>query len=94
MRVLLPGEPSPVSELSGPCFDALSATILKSFSQAIVAPYVVLGGTDAGHFSRVSPTVYRFSPFELSKAERASMHAVNEALPVASPARASSSMSG
>ncbi len=87
MRTLLPGEPSPESELSGPCFDALSATILEVYPEAIVAPYVVLGGTDARHFSRVSPTVYRFSPFELSKAERASMHAVNEALPVASLAK-------
>jgi carboxypeptidase PM20D1 len=87
MRTLLPGEPSPVSGLSGPSIDVLSATILEVFPQAIVAPYVVLGGTDARHFSRISPTVYRFSPFELSKAERASMHAVNEAIPVASLAK-------
>lgn len=46
-----------------------------------------MGGTDARHYARVSSTVYRFSPFELSKAERASMHAVNERLPVASLAK-------
>ncbi|MBU0926639.1 MAG: M20 family peptidase [Spirochaetes bacterium] len=87
MRVLLPGEPSPVSELSGPGFDALTATISDVYPAAVVAPYVVMGGTDARHFSRASSTVYRFSPFEFSKAERASMHAVNEAIPVASLAK-------
>ena len=87
LRVLLPGDPSPVSELSGPRFDALSATIAELYPDAVVAPYVVMGGTDARHYARVSSTVYRFSPFELSKAERASMHAVNERLPVASLAK-------
>lgn len=87
LRVLLPGEPSPVSELSGPRFDALAATIAEVYPDAVVTPYVVMGGTDARHYARVSSTVYRFSPFELSKAERASMHAVNERLPIASLAK-------
>jgi len=87
LRVLLPGEPSPVSELSGPRFAELEATIAEVYPDAVVAPYVVMGGTDARHYARASGTVYRFSPFTLSKAERASMHAVNEAIPVASLAK-------
>ncbi len=87
MRVLLPGEPSPVSELSGPRFDMLTATIADVYPEAVVAPYVVMGGTDARHYARASSTVYRFSPFEFSKAERASMHAVNESISVSSLAK-------
>jgi carboxypeptidase PM20D1 len=87
MRVLLPGDPSPVSELSGPRFDMLTETIADVYPEAIVAPYVVMGGTDARHFARASSTVYRFSPFELSKAERASMHAVNESISIESLAK-------
>lgn len=87
LRVLHPGEPSPVSELSGPRVDALAATIADVYPDAIMAPYIVLGGTDARHYSEVSRSVYRFSPFTLSKAERASMHAINEAIPVASLAK-------
>ncbi len=87
LRVLHPGEPSPVSELSGGRFDALAATIAEVYPDAIMAPYIVLGGTDARHYSDVSASVYRFSPFTLSKSERASMHAVNEAIPVASLAK-------
>jgi len=87
VRVLHPGEPSPVSELSGARFDMLAATIAEVYPEAIMAPYIVLGGTDARHYSGVSGSVYRFSPFTLSKAERASMHAVNEAIPVNSLAK-------
>jgi carboxypeptidase PM20D1 len=87
MRVLLPGDPSPVSELEGGRFDTLARTVTEVYPDAIIAPYVVLGGTDARHFCAISRNVYRFSPFELSKAERASMHAVNEAIPLASLAR-------
>jgi len=87
MRVLLPGEPSPVSELSGPRFDALTATIADVYPEAVVAPYVVMGGTDARHYARSSSTVYRFSPFEFTKAERASMHAVDESISVSSLAK-------
>lgn len=87
LRVLHPGEPSPVSELTGPRVEALAATIAEVYPDAIMAPYIVLGGTDARHYSEVSRSVYRFSPFTLSKAERASMHAVNEAIPVASLAK-------
>lgn len=87
LRVLLPGEPSPVSVMDGEQFAALSQTIHELYPEAIVAPYVVLGGTDARHYAGISPNVYRFSPFELSRAERASMHAVNEAIPVATLAK-------
>ncbi len=87
LRVLHPGEPSPVSELSGERFDALAATIADVYPDAVMAPYIVLGGTDARHYADVSASVYRFSPFTLSKTERASMHAVNEAIPVASLAK-------
>lgn len=82
--VLLPGEPSPVSKMDDGRFATLGQVVHGSYPDAIVTPYVVMGGTDARHFARISDGVYRFSPFTLSRAERASMHAVNEALPLAS----------
>jgi carboxypeptidase PM20D1 len=87
LRVLQPGEPSPVSGLTGLRVDALAATIADVYPDAVMAPYIVLGGTDARHYADISDSVYRFSPFTLSRAERASMHAVNEAIPVASLAK-------
>jgi carboxypeptidase PM20D1 len=84
VRVIHPGEPSPVSELSGKGFDSVSSTIREVFPDAVTTPYIVLGGTDARHYANVSSHVYRFSPMTLSKAERASLHAVNEAIPISS----------
>ncbi len=87
MRMLLPGEPSPVSEIQGEQFMVLSRTIGEVYPDAVVVPYIVLGGTDARHYAQVSKHVYRFSPYEFSKAERASMHAVNESISIASLAK-------
>jgi carboxypeptidase PM20D1 len=82
VRVLLPGEPSPVSEIGGDRFECLSVTIREVYPDAVVVPYIVLGGTDARHYAGVSKHVYRFSPYEFSKADRASMHAVNESISI------------
>jgi len=88
IRVLHPGEPSPVSALSGERFETLKSTISDVFPEAVTTPYIVMGGTDARHYAHVSRSVYRFSPMSMSKAERASLHAVNEAIPVESLAKA------
>ena len=49
----------------------------------IVTPYVQNGATDSRHFTRISRAVYRFSPFEMSKEERDTLHAKNERMHVA-----------
>ncbi len=87
MKLLLRGEPSPVSVLDGDGFALLSKTIGDVYPEAVLTPYVVLGGTDARFYSKISSAVYRFSPFELSREERESMHAINEAIPMASLAK-------
>jgi carboxypeptidase PM20D1 len=75
-------EPSPVSKTTGAAYELLSSVIHKTFPETIISPYVMLGGSDSRHFARISSFVYRFSPMELTKAERESMHAANEAIPV------------
>ncbi len=86
-EVLQAHEPSPASPASGAAWDLLSSAISTIFPTAIVAPYVMLGATDSRHFSRISEFTYRFSPFEMTKSERASLHAVNERITVAAFAR-------
>jgi carboxypeptidase PM20D1 len=83
IEVLQAHEPSPVAPTSGAAWDLLSSTIAKIYPAAIVAPYVMLGATDSRHFSRISEFTYRFSPFDMTKSERASLHAVNERITVA-----------
>lgn len=78
LEVLHPNEPSPVSPTSGAAWDLLKTTIEHSYPNAIVTPYVMLAASDSRQFTRISDHIYRFSPFEMSKEERGSLHAKNE----------------
>jgi carboxypeptidase PM20D1 len=76
-------EPSPVSDTVGEAYALVRRVINETYPKAVVTPYIMLGASDSRHFSAISKYVYRFSPLELSKEERETMHAVNESLPVA-----------
>lgn len=83
IEALHPSEPSPVSPTSGRAWELVKGTIEESFPGTIVTPYVMLGASDSRHFTRISGHVYRFSPFEMSAAERGTLHAKNERMRVA-----------
>jgi carboxypeptidase PM20D1 len=76
-------EPSPVSPTTGPAWELVSRTIAETYPGTIVTPYVMLAASDSRHFARISDVVYRFSPFEMSKDERGTLHAMNERMHVA-----------
>ncbi len=84
LEVLTASEPSPVSPTTGAAWEMLSGTIERAFPGVIVAPYVMLGASDSRHFTRICPAVYRFSPFEMSREERGSLHATDERIRVRS----------
>lgn len=81
MDMIYPGEPSPVSD-TDETYDFLGQIINETWPGIVVSPYVMLGASDSRHYARITNHVYRFSPFELSKTELDSMHAVNERIPV------------
>lgn len=83
LRVVEGTEPSPVSSTSNAQFAALEAAIGEVFPDAIPAPYIMLGGTDSRRFTAICDAVYRFAPFRVDKAARASIHADNEKLSIA-----------
>ena len=78
-----PSEPSPVSPSSGEAWQLISESISAVYPRAIVSPYIMLGASDARHFTTISPFVYRFTPFEMSSDERATLHAIDERMHVA-----------
>jgi len=83
IEVLHPSEPSPVSPSSGPAWDAIVDALAAVYPAAVPAPYTMLAASDARHFSAISSHVYRFTPFELDAAARATLHARNEQISVA-----------
>jgi carboxypeptidase PM20D1 len=78
-----PSEPSPISPTTGPQWDAVRGAIEATFPGVIVTPYIQLGASDSRHFTPICDAVYRFTPFEMSLAERGTLHAVNERIHVA-----------
>jgi carboxypeptidase PM20D1 len=78
-----PNEPSPVSPTSGPAWGLVKSTIEETFPGTIVTPYVMMAASDSRHYTRISEFVYRFSPFEMSKDERGTLHAIDERMHVA-----------
>jgi carboxypeptidase PM20D1 len=82
--VVSPSEPVPVSQLGGMGWELVAGTIEKTFPTAIVTPYLQTGATDSRHFTRISRGVYRFSPFDMTREERDTLHARNERMRVTS----------
>jgi carboxypeptidase PM20D1 len=78
----LTAEPSPISPTDGEAFAALHRTIAEIFPAAVVAPYLVVGATDARHFTGLTPNVYRFTPMWVSPADMARIHGTDERVAV------------
>jgi carboxypeptidase PM20D1 len=78
-----PREASPVSPIDGTGFALLQRTIAEVFPDAIVAPGLVLGGTDARNYTSVSEQVFRFNPFVFSTDDLNRAHGTDERMAVA-----------
>ena len=57
--------------------------VWRGVPNAIVVPYLVLGGTDARHYARLSDNVYRFSPYRMGTEALELAHGTNERIGVA-----------
>lgn len=83
----LASEPSPVSPVDGVPFAQIATTIRQVFPDVVVSPFLVLGATDARHFTPISDHVYRFSAVTLTRADLARIHGTNERVSVESMGR-------
>jgi carboxypeptidase PM20D1 len=75
-------DPSPLSPSDGPAFKALAGAIRQIYPSAIVAPFLVVGATDARHYTNLTPNVYRFAPLPLTPADLDRFHGVDERIAV------------
>ncbi|MFC7788461.1 M20/M25/M40 family metallo-hydrolase [Microbacterium sp. MAHUQ-60] len=83
IEVLEGSEPSPESATDGAPFALLEEALSISHPGVPAVPYVMMAATDSRHFHRFSPAVYRFAPLEMSGAQRASIHGVDESVEIA-----------
>lgn len=83
VEVIEASEPSPESSTENPQFALLAEALAASHPGVPAVPYVMMAATDSRHFHRFSPAVYRFAPLEMSNAQRASIHGVDEKVEIA-----------
>ena len=70
--------PSQVADTDSAYFLRLARLTREIIPGAMVAPYLVLGGTDAKHYNIITGNTFRFMPVLMSKADLGSMHGINE----------------
>lgn len=80
----LPGgnEPLKSSAIDTKTFQTIAATIRGIFPDILVAPSLMIGGTDSKNYAELTSTIYRFSPMQLTDEELAGFHGTNERLRV------------
>ena len=71
-------EPSPVSPSEGPAWETLRRALAAIEPSAVQAPGLVVGATDARHYSGLSENIYRFVPMRLAPEDLPRIHGVNE----------------
>lgn len=82
VRVVRGSDPAPVAAAEGRPWERLVTALAASHPASVAVPYAMLGASDGRHFTRLTSAVYRFTPFELTKAELAGLHAIDESIRV------------
>jgi carboxypeptidase PM20D1 len=72
--------PTPVVDTESPQFERLLNLVEAAFPEALAAPFLVLGATDARHYARICENAFRFSPVLITKEDLGGTHGVNEHL--------------
>ncbi|KPL80062.1 hypothetical protein ADN00_01970 [Ornatilinea apprima] len=71
-------EASPISPTDSTAYQRLSETIQRTFGPVPVAPFTMLGASDAYHYTPLSANVYRFCPVHLDSKDLSRVHGLNE----------------
>ena len=81
----LPGavEASKVAPMDSAQYKLLNRTVREVFPGTVVAPGLMLGGTDSIHFGNISDHVFKFSPVRARAEDLSRFHGTNERIAIA-----------
>ncbi len=84
MRPGFRSEPPAISSTTSPGWEVMQRTVRQSFPDAVVAPHLSVGATDARAYTGLSDSIYRFSPLRLHKDthDTGRIHGTNERVSV------------
>lgn len=75
-------EPTPVTDIASPSFQTLNRTIREVFPDVVVAPGLMLAGTNSRHYTGVADSIFRFSPVRANSDDLKRFHGTNERLSI------------
>ena len=80
----LPGylNPSPVSDIEHINYKTLETTIREVFPDVTVSPSLMVGATDARHYTKLTRNLYRFLPLRADESDLDRVHGTNERLSI------------
>ena len=81
-------DPSLVSPTDGPAYAAVERSVRRIFPDTVIAPSLVVAGTDARHYEPVAKAIYRFLPVRADPTDLKRFHGTDERIAVSDYARA------
>jgi carboxypeptidase PM20D1 len=82
LRVVSAREASPVADPDSAAFRTVARTIREVFPDTVVAPTLVLGGTDSKHYTAVADQSFRFVPLRLAPDDLKRIHGTDERIAI------------
>ncbi|GHU08236.1 peptidase M20 [Spirochaetia bacterium] len=75
-------EATPISPQSGYFYEGIVRETKLMYPDAIVTPYLMLGGSDSRKYTSICENIYRFTPVSVTNAEKDTIHNRNEYISV------------
>ena len=69
---------SPVSNFNSQGYLIISKAVSEVYGDIIVAPGLMVGGSDSKHYAKAAKNSFRFNPFPLSAEELTRLHGIDE----------------
>lgn len=82
LRKVSGSDPPPTADPSSAGGRLVAATVRQVFPEAVFVPVLSSGATDARHYGRLTPNLFRFSPNPLTDETIKTMHGRNERIAV------------
>ncbi len=82
VKVLKAKEASKFSPTDSRAFKIIEEICVQDNKGSIVAPYLVMGGTDACYYEPICENIYRYAPYKVSVELLRCTHGTNERIPV------------
>jgi carboxypeptidase PM20D1 len=75
-------DPAPASDVEAAPFQAIHRTLREVVPEALVAPALLVGTSDARHYGGVTDQIYGFRPIRLGAADLGRFHGTDERVAV------------